>query len=214
MEIQARDDDALVAGANLALIGSELVQFGRAERIGPARYRLSRLLRARRGTEWAAATHQPGEDFAIIDPAMTAGLEVPTGISPGGEVRLLATGVGDEAPAETSVIVTGEALRPPSPVHLRAEPIAGGADIAISWVRRSRSGWSWPSGSDTPLGEEREAYRLDLSGPGWSRSLELGSPEHLYSQAAQAADGPGPVTIQVAQLGTHGVSRPASMTIN
>ena len=49
------------AAMNLAAIGDELVQFGRAERIGPARWRLSRLLRGRRGTEWAVVgMQQPG----------------------------------------------------------------------------------------------------------------------------------------------------------
>jgi hypothetical protein len=42
------DVDALMAGANLALLGDELVQFGRAEPMGSGSYRLSKLLRGRR----------------------------------------------------------------------------------------------------------------------------------------------------------------------
>ncbi|WP_425515462.1 phage tail baseplate protein, partial [Oharaeibacter diazotrophicus] len=54
------DDEALLAGANLAAIGSmadgwEVVQFGRAELVATRRYRLSRLLRGQGGTEARAA---------------------------------------------------------------------------------------------------------------------------------------------------------------
>ncbi len=50
MVLVGADDASLDAGANLALLGDELVQFGRAEQIGPDRWRLSRLLRGR--TRW------------------------------------------------------------------------------------------------------------------------------------------------------------------
>ncbi len=63
------DWDALMAGGNFALVGDELIQFGRAEQLAPGLFRLSRLLRGRRGTEWAAATHSVGEAFCVIDPA-------------------------------------------------------------------------------------------------------------------------------------------------
>lgn len=43
--------DALLAGRNLMLVGGELIQFAEAQRIGPAQYRLSVLLRGQRGTE-------------------------------------------------------------------------------------------------------------------------------------------------------------------
>lgn len=211
MELLSRDDDALIAGANLALIGDELIQFGRADPIGPCRYRLSRLLRGRRGSEWAAGTHQPGEDFALIE-AVTAGpVTLPPGFGIGGQVRLLASGVGDPAPVEARAAVSGEALRPPSPVHLRARAAANG-DVTISWVRRSRLGWTWSSGGDTPLGEEREAYRVTLSGGDFSRSIDLAAGEYVYSAAQAAEDGPGPVAAEVVQLGTHGVSRAAAIT--
>ena len=58
------DANALMAGANLALVGDELLQFGRAEQLGPGRFRLSRLLRGRRGTEWAARTQPSASHFA------------------------------------------------------------------------------------------------------------------------------------------------------
>src|SRR3546814_3877061 len=56
-------------GANLALIDDELVQFGHVEQLGGHRFRLRRLLRGRRGTEWASADHEAGGRFILIEPA-------------------------------------------------------------------------------------------------------------------------------------------------
>jgi hypothetical protein len=210
MWLEGRSDDALLAGANLAALGGELIQFGAAESLGSRRFRLSRLLRGRRGTEWAAADHGAGEAFTLIARETLAAIETPAGA----EAQLLASGVGDfPDAAAASLVVEGEGLRPPSPVHLNAVEMPGG-DLAISWVRRSRQGWAWTSGADTPLGEETERYRLVIAGSGFSRTVEVATPDYLYSPAARAADGPGPLTLTVTQVGNLAVSRPATLILD
>lgn len=115
---------------------------------------------------------------------------------------------------EESIRIVGEALRPPSPVHLRAQAQAGG-DIAISWTRRSRQGWGWSDGGDAPLGEEREAYRIEISGAGFARIIESDGPACLYTAAQQAADGAAlPLQLSVVQAGTFAASRPAILMID
>ncbi|MBX3562451.1 MAG: phage tail protein [Sphingomonas sp.] len=211
MWLAGASDVTLAGGVNLALIGDELVQFGAATWIAPRRFRLSRLLRGRRGTEWAAGTHEAGEAFTLIERESLAAIVAPAG-SIGGEARLTASGVGDAAPVSAALAIVGESLRPPSPVHLAAER-NGAGDILIRWVRRSRGGWVWQSGADTPLGEEREAYRLTLSGDGFARTIVLDAPHHVYSAALQASDGlSGPLGIVLSQIGTHAASRPALLT--
>ena len=187
MELLSRDDDALVAGANLALIGEELVQFGRAEPVGDGVFRLSRLLRGRRGTEWAAAGHAIGEGFALIEPQSVRIVDPPPGLGAGAVVELLASGITDEEAARATLTVTGEAVRPPAPVHLAADPASGGSTY-IRWVRRSRQGWTWPSGADTPLGEERELYRLTFNG---QRSAETATAAYLYTASERAGTASG-----------------------
>jgi hypothetical protein len=213
MWLEGRSDDALVGGANLAAVGAELIQFGIVEPLGDRRFRLSRLLRGRRGTEWAAGAHEPDEDFTLIDPATLVVIEAPSGAI-GGAARIMASGVGDLAdPPVASAEVLGESLRPPSPVHLMARE-HGAGDLAISWVRRSRQGWAWQSGSDTPLGEETESYRLTISGDGFTREATLDAPAYLYTAAARAEDGAdGAILISVVQAGTFAPSRPASLSL-
>lgn len=209
MWLEGRGDDALVGGANLAAVGDELIQFGTAEALGGRRFRLSRFLRGRRGTEWAADGHVTGESFTLVDPATLVAVEVRSGTI-GGEARVMASGIGDlpDPPIVTTEIV-GESLRPPSPVHLAARANDAG-DLAISWVRRSRQGWSWQSESDTPLGEESESYGLTISGAGFVREATLGAPAYLYAAATRAEDGgDGPILIAVVQIGTFAPSHPA-----
>jgi hypothetical protein len=209
MWLEGRSDAALADGANLALLGGELIQFGRAEQTGPRRFRLSRLVRGRRGTEWASGAHQSGERFVLIEEATLAAVEVPASAL-GGQVAVRAIGLADTEPAGDSLLFRGETVRPPSPVHLEAE--ATGAGIMIRWVRRSRTGWAWTSGGDTPLGEESEAYRLTLAGAGFERVAQTVAPAYLYSPAQQAQDGlAGALTVNVVQQGSFAASRPATL---
>lgn len=213
MWLEGRDDAALVNGENLALLGAEALQFGGAEPLGGGRFRLSRLLRGRRGTEWAMTGHQAGEGFALVQAAALALIE--PGIESLGIVaRALAKGVGDAAGVTAERTIEGGAVRPPAPVHLGAVRQPNG-DISVSWTRRSRIGWSWSDHGEVPLGEESEAYRLTLSGAGFAREIETAAPAWLYAAGQQAADGfaGGALTLSVIQLGTQAPSRPAEKTV-
>lgn len=210
MWLENGSEQMLAAGANLAVVGDELIQFGRAEHLGNRRFRLAHLWRGRRGTEWAAASHAAGEPFVLLERTSVRALEAPAG-SIGAEAQLSATGIGDGAvPAAATRSISGESVRPPSPVHLHAERLANG-DIQIWWVRRSRQGWAWATGEETPLAEEREAYRVTVAGPGFERSAGTAAPSFLYAAADQAGDGAsGPIAISVVQVGTFASSRAAS----
>lgn len=210
MWLENVSDDGLVSGANLALVGSELIQFGSAEWLGERRFRLSRLLRGRRGSEWAADAHVAGESFVLLKADALIALDLPDGVA-SGEVRANASGVGDTVPAAASLQITGEALRPPSPAHVQAEARSNG-DIQFAWVRRSRHGWVWQSEADTPLGEENELYRILIAGSGFERVAETIEPVFTYTAAAQAADGAiAPLRIEVSQIGTFAVSHAATL---
>lgn len=217
MWIEGRSDEALLAGGNLALVGDELIQFGRAEAIGPRRFRIGRLLRGRRGTEWAAAAHAPGGRFVMIDPALAGAFDLPVSRI-GSTVLFMAVGPGEDpgAAEPVSLLLRGASLLPPAPVHLQAERLSNG-DIAIRWIRRSRQGWGWIDGVDAPLGEESEAYRLIVQPLGGSeRIAQTASPAFVYALSDQIFDG-GDATrlnIAVAQLSaTAGAGRVAGINV-
>ena len=197
MALSGCSDDALVAGANVAMLGNELIQFGHAEQLGPAVWRLSRLMRGRRGSEWAVATHAAGDSFVLLDPAALVVRDLPAATL-GATIGVVAAGVGDVTGVEESIVLTGRALRPPAPVGLSARRLGDGT-VRFGWTRRSRVGWGWLDGTDAPLGEEVERYRITLDpGVGGSRSAVIGLPGFDYDPAMQAADGAtGATTIAV-----------------
>lgn len=196
MVLADADDAALDSGANLALVGDELLQFGRAEPIGSRRWRLTRLLRGRRGTEAAAGVQAPGARFVLIEADALAAIDLPLS-AVGGSIAIMAAGVGDgDGPARVDVPVTGTSVLPPPPVHLRIDD-----GSVLRWARRSRSGWRWTDGGDVPLGEESERYQIEFAD---GRSSETGE-----TMLAIAAGPDRPVLIR--QRGTNGLSPAATL---
>ena len=207
MELGDADAAALDRGVNLALLGDELVQFGRAEPMGAARWRLSQLLRGRRGTEASAGAQLVGDRFVVLEAEAARAFDLPVTVL-GREVRVIASGVGDDMPVETRCTMRGASVVPPSPVHLWfASEVDGSA--TVGWTRRSRAGWRWIDGVDAPLAEEIEAYRVTVTAGGTSRDVDVADP--LVS--VTAADRVGAVSIAVRQRGVFGESLAASLIV-
>jgi hypothetical protein len=194
----------LAAGANLAMVGDELLQFERAEPLGGARWRLSGLWRGRRGTEAAIGGHVAGERFVLLAPETLATLDLPAATL-GGTARVLAQGVGEGDTAEAVAAIGGVSVLPPGPVGLLAERTDAGA--RLSWTRRSRLGWDWRDGVDAPLGEERERYRVTVTSGGGERVVESEVPWIALAEAEWAGGG----MASVQQIGSQGLSPAATL---
>ncbi|WP_374944256.1 phage tail protein [Sphingomonas sp.] len=195
------DDVALDRGANLALVGDELLQFGVAEPLGGARWRLSRLLRGRRGSEWAIGAQAAGDRFVGLEVGAVRAVALPAGAR---DVRVLASGVGDTVPVAAAAILDGASVLPPSVARLRWE--AGAPDEAVvRWVRRSRVGWRWRDGADVPRGEEAEMYVVTVT--------RTGEPDATTVSGTASVRVARPATVTVRQRGTHGDSRGATIVV-
>lgn len=208
MMLADADDSALDAGANLAMVGNELIQFGHAEPLGEAGWRLSGLWRGRRGTESAIGTQRAGDRFVLLVSDAIAARDI-AGIAPGGVVRVLAQGVGDVDAVAAEAPITGISFAPPAPVHLSVEESGDGTAV-VTWVRRSRIGWRWVDGIDAPLGEESERYRVTVtSEAGEARAVETEVPGIILSAAERATGN----RIAVRQIGTHALSEAAEIQL-
>ena len=209
--LESRDDEALAGGANLALLGSELLQFGVALPLGGGAFRLGRLLRGRRGSEWAMDGHSIGDDFVMLDRSRLQLLPLTTA-QIGALVRVTPGGLADGSALPTELVVQGEALRPPSPVHLQASFDAAG-NLNCSWTRRSKLGWEWLDGVDAPLGCSTEAYRVTVRSDEASVEITVDSEEAQFS-AIQLADlGSTGLELVVVQVGDRALSRPAILPV-
>jgi hypothetical protein len=187
MWLQPASEAAVLAGANLALIGDELVQFAAADMLAPRRFRLSGLLRGRQGSEAAVAGHAGGERFVMIERGALLAIDLPQE-SIGQTVLVRANGSGDVNSRAVGALIGGGGLLPLSPAHLRVERVGG--DVVASWVRRSRAGFGWPDFIDAPLAEASENYRVDI----WRsdilvRTATVMTPAFIYTEADRAADG-------------------------
>jgi Gene Transfer Agent (GTA)-like protein/putative tail protein len=186
---------ALLAGANLAAVENadgewEVLQFQSAVLTAPATYELSLLLRGQAGTEDAMRTPvAAGARFVLLDGAIARvdmaqdeiGLDYTWRCGPAS--RPLA----DPAYLEAHHAFNGRGLKPLSPVHLRG--VRSGADLGLSWVRRTRIGGdSWET-AEVPLGEDSESYEVDiLDGADVKRTLTCNGPSVVYSAGQQTAD--------------------------
>lgn len=200
------DKDALASGANLAVLGSELIQFGSASSLGAGRFRLSRLLRGRAGTEWACGGHGTGEPFCLLQALALQSIPLPSWTIGSNVAASIAAGTA------TSILFEGEALRPPSPVNLAVESQANG-DLAISWTRRSRLGFAWIDGVDAPLGETSERYQVLITGPAGTIETTASQPSLTIGHADLAPLGAGHAMVAVTQIGDFAASRPAQLNI-
>lgn len=200
MTLDGIDALALDRGGNAALVGDEIVQFAAAERIGAARWRLSRLWRGRRATEAAIDRHRTEEAFLLLDPAALRRIEQPLP-AVGQVVAAMAVGVAADDVARATVIPTGTALVPPAPVHLTAVMRAG--MLELRWVRRARGSAAWRDGVELPLGEEREAYRVTIDSLG---TVDVTEPVLRIAPPSTA------ITVAVRQIGTNGPSPAATLT--
>jgi hypothetical protein len=195
-------------GLEAMAVSLELVQFAEAEPLGANRWRLTRLWRGRRGTEAAIGTTAAGDRFVLIEAAALAAHDAVAGI--GASVSVLGTGPADGEGVEAHALVTGASVVPPAPVRLHAERLPDGGAL-LRWTRRSRVGWRWQDGADTPLGEELERYQIRVVPATGAETLEIvAAPELQLAPERLAA---GPVTIELRQSGNHGLSPPALLTL-
>ena len=209
--LESRDDLALAGGANVAAIGEEIVQFGRAEPLGAGRFRLSHLLRGRGGSEHAIGGHQASEAFALLNPAALATIPLAAGHL-GSDVTVTAYGPANAgSPPSMTRAALGEAVRPLSPCHLGSRRDSAGG-LLLSWIGRARGGWAWLDGVESMADADFQGFRVSVSGSGGAIERSTSEPAFAFEAADIAGLGPT-LTISVRQAGAFGLSQPTTLTI-
>lgn len=196
----------LAQGANLALVGEEIVQFAGATPLGGGRWSLAVVLRGVGGTEAGASIHAAGEPFVLLTSPMVA-IDAAT-LGTASDREVVAVGRADSEPVSSPVALSGLTLRPLAPVHPRIDRDTGGG-LRLRWTRRARGAWAWSDGIDAPLVEELERYLVTL-GPIEAPHLvwTVDAPTLEFDAAALAAmtaAWPG-AALRVRQQGTHALS--------
>lgn len=211
-EVESATAAEVLNGANMAALVSpdgnaEIMQFRDAEDMGGGVFRLTGLLRGRRGTEDLISTRAAGDLFVLLDDAR---LPYQAGVGDA-EATLFHRAVSvfqtiETAAPTVSKVARGRAERPYAPAQV-AGSRDGGNNLTITWVRRTRLGGEWLNGVGTvPVSEASEAYEVEiLDGDGdVVRTITgLASPTASYSAAQQTTDFGAPqasVAVRIYQL--------------
>ena len=225
-ELGGVSDLQLLNGVNLAAVLAqngewEVLQFGEAEEIAPSVWQLGRLLRGQYGTRPAMqAGAAEGAWFVLLDEAVSAaGLKA-------GEVgldlnwRVGPIGYDFAGPTFAAITTAGgvRARRPLSPVHLSATSLGDGS-IRFDWIRRGRIDADRGLAGAVPLGEEAEAYAVEVA-PEGGQAVRLATavqPQWTYAAADIAADfagAPTTIALTVRQLGGGVQGDPSTITLD
>lgn len=211
-ELTSVTEAEAMAGANLFLIGDELVNVVTCTLTAPGVYTLSTMLRGRRGTEWATGDHAAGETVVLMSETVRQTMGA-SDLSVLAYYKAITN--GGTAGLPQSLTYSGASLKPYSVAHLDVEE--SGGDLVATWVRRTRIGGAWRDYEDASLGEGSEAYIgqiLNGSGAVIRTFSGLTSPTLTYTAAQQSTDSNAGVTLRVYQVSaTVGNGFPADIAI-
>jgi hypothetical protein len=195
---------SVLGGANVAVLGDEVIQFKNATQVSAGVYRLSGLLRGRLGTEAAIAGHVVGERFVLLDDAVTP-LTIPvSNIAQGWTIRAVSNGDSLSTGPQSTFTIAANGLKPLNPVMPLAIRNSISGDVTLSWVRRARIDSGLRDFVDVPLMEQSELYDVVvMNGSAVARSWRVSSPTVVYSSADQISDfgsAPSSLSIIISQI--------------
>lgn len=146
----------LLDGANEAVIGDEVIQFMRADLLEAGVYRLSGLLRGRRGT--VPALHRYGARFVLLDAAVKR-YDSPLSLLGRPTVyRGVSLGHASASGFDVRVTEQQQHLVPLAALDLHVA-YAGATGYVATWRRRTRYAAPWTN-AEPPVGETSERYRV------------------------------------------------------
>jgi hypothetical protein len=193
----------------------EIIAFRDVVDNGDGNYTLSGLLRGLRNTEEFTGGHAVRDRFVMLDIASISLTDYGDlgryiiGESLIGVSQLYkVTSLHADPQVHASFEFTCNALslKPYAPTQVEGSR-DGSNNLTITWVRSSRLDNGWDNYQDVPLGEDSEAYEVDIidddSAETVLRTIEVTSETASYTAAQQTADGLTPgddVTVRVYQI--------------
>lgn len=182
------DDQLLNTQKNLALVGNEIIQFKTATLIGERKYRLTNLLRGRRGSENNMYSHEAAELFVLLD--HLAFIPIPTA-DLGRTIHARIRPVGSSEMYYREITPQGYNAYPWAPVHIRAKKDTTTGDVTITFYPRSRIGTEFPNEGENGVDTSPEQYTIEVrnaANTGPARVVTVTEPRYVYTAAEIAAD--------------------------
>ena len=188
--------DSVLNGANMCVIGNEVLQFLTATLTAANTYELSGLLRGRFGSEDQTSLHSTGDRFVMLTLDNVATIACPSSMwfkpwnLKGGSSLKSVTDASYKTFDFTPQAVFAQPLSPCRTWLERDE----GKNITIHWTRRTRGNGDMIDFSDVPLNEDSEKYEIDVMSSNAAtatvkRTIAVAAQQvATYSAADQIAD--------------------------
>jgi len=216
--LSSYSEEQVLAGDGAVLIGTEdqnweLIQYSEAEELGNGLWRLSKLLRNRRGTRdsFTSGSHSAFSN-AIFVPSTGVGIFRPgdTTNSLNTPIDYRAVGAGlniSNSPQEFHVW-SAASSKPRSPSSLNASRLGG--NIVINWIRNDRLREGWDNFIDLANSEAIEQYEVQVTDNTITNVFSVLNTTTLTISDVYSTN----VTITIAQLSVDvGVGYTSTLTI-
>lgn len=195
-------------GANVAMVGDELIQFRTATLVSTGVYDLTGLLRGRMGTEWAMDEHADYEDFVLLDSSSIRFVDVPSVDFNTRRTWGVVTYGDTIEDIDTSLITySGNNIRPLAPVHIGGGTTGANTSWVFTWTDRTRFEWQWRDSVDASEDESSSDFEVRiLNGVTAVRTISVtDATTATYTNAQQVSDFGShqrEIDIQVRKIGT------------
>ncbi len=175
-------------GANVLIIGDEVLQFATVVLNADGTFTISNLLRGRRGTEGFNGTHVAGDRVIVLSTSTT--LRIPVDLSD--HLTTFSYKAITLGSTQFSSTIIQQQLKLRSKMPYAPSHVAGtrpASDWLFTLIRRTRIGGAWRDLVDVPLGESSENYEWDvMDGATVKRTLTSVVESVTYTAAQQTTD--------------------------
>jgi len=181
-------------GANLCLIGDELLQFQNAKLIGENQYEISTLYRGLYSTSDKLDTHSEGDLFVLIDDALKK-VTIPSNSPKHMYIKSVTNSLTLGSSTEIEFNYQRNCLRNFAPVGIS---LSGNQ---LSWIRQNRIHINLLDYTDIPLEERQEQYLIKLISGTETKVLKTSTPSITLNDS----DLEGIKSIQICQINNLGM---------
>lgn len=158
-ELISISEDAIKAGANLCIIGNEVIQFRNARLIDFQQYELSGLIRGLASTEEFINSHQNGDRFIMLNDDVVT-LELPAHyVNTTLYFKAVSRGKTLGETKEEEFSYAGNSRKPFSPIDL--EVTITEDNRILTWKRRNRKFTDYADYNQLPQEEGEEKYIVE-----------------------------------------------------
>ena len=186
-------------GENLALVGSEIIQFKKAELQDDGSFKLSQLLRGQYGTESYISTHSSEESFIFLNKGLVKEQYTKSDVGTSYDYKFITFKDSFDNATDETLALTGKNLDPLPVCHIKILNLGTG-DYTITWCARVRGSHNWKDGEEDLDSKSYTITIKDDNGDTARSFMVSDVMEWTYTSSMISEDGVGEWTVEVEEV--------------